>query len=67
HLIYMTQFPSLPKKARKLSRAWGTPAAQAAFGAAAKCYLRGKRLAELRRYRQKGLAVVSGAVKRLFS
>jgi len=59
HLIYMTQFPSLKKKARALAR---NPDSEASRQSAAKQYANGKRLAEFRRYRQKGMAVIKSRV-----
>ena len=63
HLIFLTQFPSLKRKARRLAKA---PDSKTARLKAAKYYLSGKRRARLRRYRQKCMAVVKGMARRLF-
>ena len=60
-LIYLTQFPSMKKKAARLARdkEEGKPSAD---GAAAKCYARAKKMARMRHIWQKGWAVLKGKV-----
>lgn len=63
HLIYMTQFPNLKGAAQRLAqgKAEGKPNV---YETAKRCYKLGKRLAVLRHYRQKGMAVLLGKAKR---
>ncbi|MCL2747887.1 MAG: B12-binding domain-containing radical SAM protein [Oscillospiraceae bacterium] len=62
HLTYVTQFPSLKRKARRLAAA---PGAVSARRKAGKYYIRGKRRDKYRRYRQKLMAIASGKMKKI--
>jgi radical SAM superfamily enzyme YgiQ (UPF0313 family) len=63
HLIYLTQFPLFKGAARRLARGMDAGKPEV-YAKAERCYGRGKRLARLRHYWQKGKAVLLGKIKR---
>ena len=61
HLIYMTQFPSFKRKAKRLA---ATPDSEASRQKAQGYFYKGKKKEKYRRFRQKLLAVARGKLKR---